>query len=81
MNNAKIKGRNSHFDEMMVYARGFAQRNAQNKTLLLQSLEWSKLAQQEIERRAQDFIQMLPTELLVAVATEEVLIPDMARNV
>jgi len=69
-----------HLDELMVYARGFVQRNPQNLALLRQQLDWHWMARQEMDRRAAEFIQLLPTDLLRPIAAGELVIPDLAQK-
>lgn len=69
-----------HIDQLMDYASGFVQRSPQNLALLFLHQDWQAMARLELNRRAAAFIQLLPDEILHAIAAGELVIPDLAQK-
>lgn len=70
----------TQLDELMAYARGFVHNSPQNLALLRQQLDWNWIARQELDRRAALFLQQMSNETLHAIATSELVIPDLAQK-
>lgn len=66
--------------DLVDYMRGYA-RNPHALKLLTSGQDWSVHARMELERRRAVFLGTLPDELLEGIASGELSIPELAKQI
>lgn len=69
------------FDGLRAYLTGYGRKNRDALTLIAGYAQWPKAAQREIERRVTSILASLPDVEVTAIASGEVSLRKLARQV
>lgn len=68
-------------NDLLDFMRGYARNNPDNRALLEQDRQWAENAKIVLSQRRMAFLNILPNELLEAIATGELVIPTLAKKI
>lgn len=72
---------NEKTNDLLDFMRGYVKNNPGNQALLEQQQQWCDTAKSELHRRRTAFLNVLPNELLQAIALGELDIPTLAKKI
>ncbi|GHU08186.1 hypothetical protein FACS1894158_17270 [Betaproteobacteria bacterium] len=62
------------------YLGGYTRRSPANRAHIINYPDWQRMARQELDRQAAQFLEGLPDEELQAIALGQLSLPDLARR-